>query len=170
MYRAAIRTSPLVLTSSRMISNQCLSSQSTSTNPKESWLKQAKRWELESVLDGLGSASINVRSLCDVNFDELSLLQQNVTPNLKMIKSILESASHDVCTEMRNIILDELQVVDAALKNVTRSLVNLRLYAEAATDHSLAQLRNNTHKSAEAITHADICEWFGSEHEMFALP
>jgi hypothetical protein len=150
--------------------DKCSTSRVTSPSPKESWLKDAKRWELESILNDLGHSSMVIKDIADKNLQHFTFLKKTVFPALEMLRGVLLSNSHTMTEETKNDILEVLQVVNSCFEGVTKSLETLLLYAESVADDSVKKLANNDIEEAKDISYTDICEWFGLEQNRSSLP
>ena len=145
---------------SRIDPDQVLTSGVTSTSLKESWLKNAKRWELESILADLDYTSIVMKDIAEENLHQFTYLKEKVRPALRKIRGAISSNSHHITEKTKMDIVQVLHVIDCDLERVSKSLETLLVYAEDATDKSVMKLANNNIDEAKGITYDDICEWF----------
>ena len=153
-----------------MVPTKGLTCGEVSPSLRELWLKHAKRWELESILDGLGHSSVLIQNMAEKNMHQFNLYKGKLCPDLEMVRGLMLSNSHQISEQARKDILEMLDKILLGLEGVAKSLEKFLVLANSASDTSVRQLANDGIEEAKGITYSDICDWFGQEQKSSLLP
>ena len=127
---------------------------------KEKWLKQADRWQLESVLDGLGHASVKIQEQARKSNEQCIQFKNAVDPKLKYVQG-MATLNEGLSLAQTIEIAKALEEVRSSVQALTGSLESLHAIACNVLDEAIHDLAISKIEGINDVTYDDICGWFG---------